>query len=435
MTEQSPNSGNRLDRWVDFYADRANNLRASEIRALFAVVSRPEVVSLAGGMPNLKDLPLHQIAESMKKLVETDGAQAMQYGSGQGWQPLAEKICELMALEEISGDPNQVVITTGSQQAVDLVTQIFVNAGDVVLCEAPSYVGSLGIFNAYQADVRHIEMDQDGLVPQALEETIKQVRKEGKPIKFLYTIPNFHNPAGVCLSRERRPEIVEICRREGILILEDNPYGLLAFDGQTYPSLQSMNPEGVIYLGSFSKIFAPGFRVGWALAPHGIKEKLVLASEAAILCPSMMAQMAIHRYMEEFDWKDQIVKFRSMYRGRRDAMLSALQEYLPQCDWTIPEGGFYTWVTLPEGIDAKSMLPRAVTGLVAYTSGTAFFADGQGGGHLRLSYCYPPEDVIREGVRRLAKVIDHEQELVRMFGTNVRLNQDRTVSNPAPNQP
>lgn len=427
--------GNRLDPWLDFYANRANNLRASEIRALFAVVSRPEVVSLAGGMPNLKDLPLHDIANSMQRLFDQHGAQAMQYGNGRGWDPLTESICEVMSLENIKGDPGQVVVTTGSQQAVDLVTQIFVDAGDVILAEAPSYVGTLGIFNAYQADVRHVAMDDEGLIPQALEEAIERVRSEGKPIKFLYTVPNFHNPAGVSMSVPRRQQVVEICRRNHILILEDNPYGLLGFEGQTYPSLQSFNPEGVIYLGSFSKIFAPGFRIGWALAPHGIREKLVLASEAAILCPSMVGQMAIHQYLKEFDWQNQISQFRSMYRSRRDAAINALAEYLPDCSWTIPDGGFYTWVTLPEGIDAKSMLPRAVTGLVAYTSGTAFYADGRGGSNLRISFCYPPEEEIREGVRRLAKVIDHEKELVAMFGSNVRLNEDHTVSIPAPDQP
>lgn len=413
--------GNRLDPWFDAYAERALNLRASEIRALFSVVSRPEVVSLAGGMPNLKDLPLDDLADSAARLIREHGAQAMQYGSGQGWPTLREQICHVMSYDGIHGaDPDGVVITTGSQQALDLMTQLFVNPGDVVLSESPTYVGALGVFRAQQADVVHVPMDDDGMIPTALEETIAQVRASGRTIKLLYTIPNFHNPAGVTLSLERRPLIAEICRREGVLILEDNPYGLLGFESDPFPALKSFSPEGVVYLGSFSKMFAPGYRIGWAYAPHAIRDKLVLASESAILSPSMIGQMSIGQYLSEYDWYAQVKAFRSMYQERRDACLGALEEFLPECSWTIPQGGFYTWVTLPEGLDAKSMLPRAVKAQVAYVSGTAFYYDGSGGDHLRLSYCYPTPENIREGVRRLSTVIKAEKELVDMFGAGFR---------------
>lgn len=407
--------GTHLDLWQDSYAARANNLRASEIRALFSVVSRPEVVSLAGGMPNITDLPLHDLAKSAADLVKNHGTQALQYGSGQGWEPLRESICKVMAAEGYHADPDNVVVTTGSQQAVDLVTQIFIDPGDVILAESPSYVGALGVFNAYQADVVHVPMDNDGVIPEALEEAIITQKQAGKTIKFFYTIPNFHNPGGICLSLERRPKIVEICLKHQVLILEDNPYGLLGFKGQTYPTLLSYAPEGVFYLGSFSKIFAPGFRVGWAYAPPAVRDKLVLASESAVLSPAMFGQMAIHDYIENYDWLEQISQFRSMYKSRRNACIGALEKYLPQCSWTIPEGGFYTWVTLPEGLHSKNMLPRAVTELVAYTPGTAFYADDQGTENLRLSFCYPTEERIIEGVRRLSKVINREMSLVELF--------------------
>lgn len=429
----TPGRGTRLDPWFASYADRTHGMKASEIRALFSVANRPEVVSLAGGMPFLSGLPLETIADVTHRLLVDRGAVALQYGSGQGEEELREQILEVMSLEGIVAHPDDIVVTTGSQQALDLVTRIFVNPGDVVIAEAPSYVGALGVFRAYQADVVHVPMDDDGLDPDALEATLASLRSQGRTVKLLYTVPNFHNPAGVTLSAERRPRIVEIARRYGVLVLEDNPYGLLGFDGDPIPALHSIDPEAVVYLGSFSKTFAPGYRVGWALAPHAVRERLVLATESAILCPSMMSQLSVSTYLRTCDWRGQIKAFREVYRERRDAMLTALGEHLPATTWTVPAGGFYTWVTLPGGIDAQEMLPRAVTELVAYVPGTAFYADGQGQDHMRLSFCYPTPERIHEGVRRLATVVNGELELVRMFGTGT----DRVISGthaPAPNQ-
>lgn len=394
--------------WHNLYSARARHFRASEIRTLFSVVSRPEVVSLAGGMPNIHDLPLQDLADHARMLIAEHGEQAMQYGHGQGWEPLREAIVKVMRVEGAHANPENIVVTTGSQQAIDLITQLFVDPRDVILVEAPSYVGALGVFSAYQADVVHVPIDDKGLVPELLAATIDRVREAGREIKFLYTIPNFHNPGGISLSMERRPKIVEICRQKGVLIVEDNPYGLLGFEGKLWAPLFSLNPEGIVYLGSFSKIFAPGFRVGWACVPTLMREKMVVAAESAILSPSMVGQMAIEAYLSKFDWLDQIAQFRSMYKSRRDATLEALEEYMPDCSWTVPTGGFYTWVTLPEGVDSKKIFPAAIEALVAYTPGSAFYADGKGGKHLRLSYCYPTEERIREGVRRLSTVVNAE---------------------------
>jgi 2-aminoadipate transaminase len=428
-------AGTRLDPWFSSYADRAHGMRASEVRSLFAVANRPEVVSLAGGMPNIDGLPLDFLAEMTAKLLRERGARALQYGGGQGEEELREQIVEVMRYDHIHAHPDDVVVTTGSQQALDLVTEVFINPGDVVVAEAPSYVGALGVFRAYQADVVHVPMDDAGLVPSELDRTLTELRRAGRTVKFLYTVPNFHNPAGVTLSLERRPQIVEICRRHHVLVLEDNPYGLLGFDGDPLPALKSFDADGVVYLGSFSKTFAPGYRVGWALAPHAVREKLVLASESAILSPTMMGQLSIATYLSTYDWYGQVKEYRSMYRERRDAMLGALAEFLPEASWTVPDGGFYTWVTLPAGLDAQAMLPRAVTNLVAYVSGTAFYADGQGRDHMRLSFCYPTPERIREGVRRLATVVNAESELVSMFGTAI--HHDRigdSVEFPSPDQ-
>ena len=426
-------TGNNLDPWYANYAERAAGFAASEVRALFAVASRPEVVSLAGGMPFVSALPQDLITQAMERVMRDQGPVALQYGSGQGIPALREQILEIMALEGIRGSVDNVVTSTGSQQALDFVAKLFLDPGDVVLAEAPSYVGAMGVFRSYQASVVHVAMDEHGLIPEALRETISYLRGQGRRIKFLYTIPNFHNPAGVTLSAERRPEILEICRSNEILVLEDNPYGLLHFDEPAPNALRSMDPEGVIYLGSFSKTLAPGFRVGWALAPHAIREKLILAAESAILSPSSFSQLAVSEYLSQADWRAQIDTFRGVYRERKDAMIEALGEYLPQLSWTNPNGGFYVWVTMPDVLDSKQMLPRAVRELVAYTPGTAFFADGRGRHAMRLSFCYPTPDAIRLGIRRLATVVNGELDLLDTFaGTGTLQLPDRPGIEAAP---
>ncbi len=407
----------RLDPYVSRYAARTHGMTASEIRALFAVASRPEVVSLAGGMPNIAGLPLDAVADSLHTLASRQGTVAMQYGSGQGDPTLREQICAVMRLEGIEAHPDDVSVTVGSQQAVDLVTRIFCDPGDVVLVEAPSYVGALGVFRAYECDVVHVDTDDGGLIPEALRQAVSAVRASGRRIKMVYSVPNFQNPAGVTLTSQRRREILDLCVEQDLLLLEDNPYGLLGFSGEPMRALRADDPDRVIYLGSFSKTFAPGFRVGWVLAPHAVREKLVLAQESATLCPPTFSQLAVSTYLSTCDWHGQIKQFKEMYRERRDALLRALEEQMPPgTTWTQPEGGFYVWLTLPDGLDAKVMLPRAVTARVAYVPGTAFFADGSGSRHLRLSYCYPPPGRIVEGVHRLAGVLAEEIELRTAFG-------------------
>ncbi len=416
MAGSTPSFG--LDAFTGRYAQRTAGMTASEIRALFAVASRPEVVSLAGGMPYTTALPLDAVGKLLSDLLATRGAQALQYGSGQGDPVLRELICEVMALEGVVGSPDDVVVTVGSQQALDLVTRIFCDPGDVILAEAPSYVGALGTFASYQAEVVHVAMDSDGLVPEALREALAAVRAAGKTAKFLYTIPNFHNPAGTSLTDARRDEVLAICVEAGLLVLEDNPYGLLGFEGPPTPAIRARSGDDhVIYLGSFSKTFAPGLRVGWVLAPHAVREKLVLASEASVLCPPALNQMVVTEYLSTQDWQGQVEVFKGIYRERRDALLDALGTLMPAgTTWTHPTGGFYVWTTLPAGLDAKVMQPRALTARIAYVPGIGFYADGQGQRELRLSYCFPEPDRIREGVRRLAGVVEAELELLATFG-------------------
>ncbi len=417
-------SGDTLDPYADRYAARTHGMTVSEIRALFAVANRPEIVSLAGGMPYTAALPLDVVGAMMADLISRDGARALQYGPGQGDPRLRERICDVMALEGISASAEDVTVTVGSQQGLDLISRIFLDPGDIVLAEGPSYVGALGAFSAAQADVVHVPMDADGLIPEALETTLDRLAAEGRRVKFLYTVPNYHNPAGVTLSAERRPRVIELCERHDVLILEDNPYGLLGFDGTTYPALRSLAPHRVIYLGSFSKTFAAGVRVGWALAPPAVRQKLVLLSEAGVLCPPSITQFAVAEYLDTHPWQQQIKVFRELYHERRDAMIDALDALMPPgCRWTKPTGGFYVWLTLPEGLDAKVMQPRAIHGRVAYVPGVGFYADGDGRGDMRLSYCFPEPERIREGVRRLAGVIEEEIDLRDTFltGRGMRL--------------
>jgi 2-aminoadipate transaminase len=408
-------SGERLDHWIDSYAKRAGALSISEVRALFAVVSRPEVVSLAGGMPNVSALPKELITKSFEKLMASRKDMALQYGGGQGDLTLREQIHDIMALEGIHSSVEDLVITTGSQHGLELVAGLFLDEGDVVIAEGPSYVGALGIFNHYLAHVEHVYTDQDGMSPEAFEEAVLRLKEQGKRIKLLYLVPNFANPSGVTLSKQRRPKILEIAKRHQILVIEDNPYGLLYFDKEPPKALRSLD-EDVIYLGSFSKILVPGFRVGYVLAPPPIKEKLVLAQESAILCPSAFSQMLISEYLATANWQQQVDNFRKIYRERKDAALNAMAEHLPNLKTTKPDGGFYLWVDLPEGVDSKAMLPLAVKELVAYTPGTAFFGDGQGKGQLRICYSFPTPERIDLGIKRLSQVINLQVELQETFG-------------------
>ena len=401
------------------FAHRAAHMKPSEIRSLFAVASRPEIVSLAGGMPNLSAIPMDVMASIVEKLTREHGQEALQYGSGQGHPKLREQICDVMALEGIRANPDDVLITTGSQQALDLISRIFIDPGDVVLVEAPSYVGALGTFFQYEASVVHVETDENGVVPESLRQAIKTLRYQGRRIKFLYLIPNYQNPSGVLLPSARRTEILDICRSEKIFIVEDNPYGLLGFDRPSPNAMRAEDSENVIYLGSFSKTIVPGFRVGWALVPQALREKLVIASESSILCPSNFSQMAISSYLADQPWRDQIANFCQLYKVRRDAMLESLDSYFPKsATWTKPQGGFYVWVTLPNEIDTKAMMPRAIVAKVAYVPGTAFYADGFGSWSMRLSYCHPTPERIREGVKALGHVV--EQEIERK-GRNVEI--------------
>jgi 2-aminoadipate transaminase len=400
-----------IDRFVDRYAERTSGMSASEVRALFAVASRPEVVSLAGGMPYVEALPAQDVLEVATEVVRDLGPTALQYGGGQGQLALRERAAMLMAEEGVDADPDDVVITTGAQQALDLLGKIFIDPGDTIAVEAPAYVGALTAFAAYQPRFLTIELDDEGMIVEQLERAIVR----GERPTFVYTVPNFGNPAGVTMSRRRREHLVALCRETGIPIVEDNPYGLLRFEGEPLPCLRSLDPRNVIYLGTVSKTFSPGVRVGWALADPSVIQRLVLAKEAADLCGSNLTMLLTERWFaDDGRWRSVLAGLIETYRSRRDAMLDALTEQFPStATWTHPSGGFYVWVTLPAWSDTTAMLAAAVERRVAYVPGTAFYPDGRGSDRTRLAYCYPTEDRIREGVARLATLLEDDERLYR----------------------
>jgi len=415
MTQTRAGSVTNFDSWKHAYAARASNLSVSEVRALFAVVSRPEVVSLAGGMPDVSALDKYLIEQAFNSMMTTRGNYALQYGGGQGDLRLREQIQEIMELDGVHGSVEDIMITTGSQHALELLADLFLDAGDVVLVEAPSYVGAVGIFRHKEAHIEHVFTDNDGISPEALAEAADRLAEAGKKVKLLYLVPNFANPSGVTLSAERRQQVIQVCKERGILIIEDNPYGLLYFENQPPKALRAFDSEGVVYLGSFSKILSPGLRVGYVLAPPAIREKLVLANESAILSPATFAQMLVSEYLSISDWKGQINTYRKLYQEKRDAALEALQQYLPRVETTRPNGGFFLWLTLPEGLNSKEMLPLAVNELVAYTPGTAFFGDGRGANNIRVCFSHPTAANVKVGIQRLAKVVNLQLDLLDTF--------------------
>ena len=395
-------------RHESLYSERAANIKQSAVRDVFEISLRPGLVSLAGGNPFLQSLPLEKIGGMAYRIITEDGLAALQYGGGQGTEELRAQICEVMAEEGITdARPENVVVTTGSQSAQDVACKVFCDPGDVVLCEDPTYVGALNTFEAHQIDVVPVAMDAHGLVPEELEARIAELQAAGRSVKFLYTIPNFNNPSGISLAPERRQRIVDICRDANILVLEDNPYGLLKFDGEPHPTLRAGNPEDVLYMGSFSKILAPGLRIGWALVPEHLLRRFYLASEAVTLCPPTFNQLLISAYLDEHDWRGQIATYRSLYAERCAAMLESLADFMPEgVEWTTPDGGFFVWVTLPEGIDTYPLLQPAIEAGVVFIPGAAFSPGDEPSNKLRLAFSAVATDKIREGVRRLAPVLE-----------------------------
>lgn len=401
-----------FDKWVELYASRNESMRSSAVRDLLAVTDRPDIISLAGGLPYIKALNMKKLQEAVCNVIDRSGTDALQYGSSEGYEGLRSYLVKYLAEEDIRVSPDDILITDGSQQALELIGKIFLNPGDTILTEAPSYVGALNAFLSYQARVVHIPLDENGIKTNLLAKELENLTSQGIRPKFIYVTPNFHNPAGVTLSLPRREQLIKVARKYNTIIVEDNAYARLSFEEEPLPSLKSLDMENVIYLGSFSKIFSPGVRVGWVVTQRPIREKLIYAKQAADLCSSSLTQRVVEEYFKSNLLSSHVKKLIGMYKKRRDAMLAALEEFFPkEVKWTRPKGGFFVWATLPEYLDTTAMLAKAIQEKVAYVPGRAFYADGSGKNCMRLNFSYPREREIREGIRRLSEVIKQEIEL------------------------
>ena len=405
-----------LDRFDFLYATRVRGMKSAATRDLMATLSRPGIISLAGGFPDTKAFGEEAFRE-ISQNIAPDAAQALQYGPTAGLESIKDVIVEVMDAEGTPARQEDVFVTTGAQQGLDLVGKVFLDEGDAVLCEGPTYAGALNAFAAYRPKIAHAPMDRAGIIPVAARETLMRARKQGIHVKFIYTVPNFQNPTGVTMVAERRRELLELAREFDLIVVEDNPYGMLRFEGEPLPTLAALEQEGgdvdrVVYLGTFSKIFAPGVRLGWVHAQPGILHKINVGKQGADLCSSNLSQMMISSYFRNADWKAYVKRLNGMYRERRDAMLAALAEFMPkEVHWTHPEGGLFVWATLPSYLDATAMLPRAVAKNVAYVPGEGFYAGGEGKNHMRLNFSFVEPDKIRRGIEILAETIRERMEL------------------------
>ncbi|HST55602.1 MAG TPA: PLP-dependent aminotransferase family protein [Solirubrobacteraceae bacterium] len=414
-----------LARYEALFAARTRGMRSSAMRDMMALTERPEVISLAGGLPDTSTFAPELYAKLMSHVAAESTARALQYGPTEGMKAVMECIVEVMAAENTVVDTGDLIVTTGGQQVIDLVCKTLIDPGDVIVAEAPTYPGAVPTFSAYQAEVVQIEMDSDGMPIDELERTLDRLHAEGRRPKFIYTIPNFQNPGGVTMSLARRRRLVEVARERELLVLEDNPYGLLRYEGEPLPTLYSLDAstaghggasDFVIYLGTFSKILSPGLRLGWAVAPRPVLEKLNLGKQGSDLCSSSVTQLFVAQYFKEGDWRAYLDTLRDLYRRRRDTMIEALGEHFgPDASWTHPQGGMFIWATLPSYIDTTDLLARAIESEnVAFVPGRAAYLDGRGASSMRLNFAGVQEQNIREGIRRIGKVIN---EQVGLFGT------------------
>lgn len=416
-----------LERYAALFAGRTRGMRSSAMRDMMEITARPEVISLAGGLPDTSTFPAETFAAEMNRIARTSLAEALQYGPTEGVGLLREQIAKVMAVEDMNVDPNEVTVTTGGQQAIDLISKVLLDPGDVLICDAPTYPGALPTFISYEADIRQIECDLDGMRVDLLEAALSSLAAEGKRPKFIYSVPTFQNPAGVTLSLERRQRLVELAAEYEILVIEDNPYGLLRFEGEPLPTLHSLDREGyVVYLGTFSKILSAGLRLGWIVAPRPIREKVVVAKGGTDLCTSTLTQDFAGHYFRDDNWIAYIEELRTIYRRRRDTMIAAIERHFPAgFTRSHPQGGLFLWATMPKGIDTGNLLAKSLQRGVAFVPGAAAYVDGRGADSMRLNFSGVSEQEITEGIYRIGKVAREHLDLVETVTAPDKATEER----------
>ncbi len=405
-----------FDRTREKIAERVETMRSSAVRDLFSAATRSDVISLSGGMPDVSLLPHSAIRKATRAAVDDDRAIALQYGSTDGRVETKQVFCDLMREQGVRVKPEEVMITTGAQEALDLIAKTFIDPGDIILAEGPTYLGALQAFSAYEPEVRCIPFDDEGMRMDLLEEELERIGKNNPRLKFCYTIPNFQNPGGVTMTPERRKRLLELASEYNFMVVEDDPYGRLRYEGGHVLPLKALSSD-VVYLGTVSKVFAPGLRTGWIAAPRNVLARINLVKQGTDLCGSAFNQIVVEHYFTDTPWQRTLQKFVKTYHERRDAMLAALEKYFPpEASWTHPEGGFFVWVTLPEYMDTGSMLSVALEAGVTYVPGDGFFPKASGGKNcMRINFSYESPENITEAIRRLAEVIEERLELYRAF--------------------
>jgi 2-aminoadipate transaminase len=390
--------------WDEKFALRAQRLSSSFIREILKVTQQPEVISFAGGLPAPELFPVREFEEASRYILQHEASVALQYGPTEGYPPLIEYLEEKMRKYGVPAEQENILLTNGSQQALDLIGKIFIDPGDYVLTDGPTYLGALQAWNAYSANYLTVPLDDEGTQVEAVEDILR-----GRKVKFIYVLPNFHNPAGVTLSLERRRKLTELAARYGVFIVEDDPYGELRFEGEDITPLVVLHKENVIYMSTFSKTLSPGIRLGWIAAPARIITKLVQAKQGADLHTSMFVQMIASDICRRGLLRHHVRRIREVYKERRDVMLDAMERYFPPgVKWTKPQGGLFLWVRLPEHVNAEELLQKAVAEKVAFVPGSAFYPDGDGKNAMRLNFSNAQPEMIEEGIKRLGRALSQE---------------------------
>ena len=393
------------------FSKRANRMRSSEIRELLKLTQIPGMISFAGGLPNPKAFPVDIIHQCIDETLKTNSEKAFQYGTTEGVTKLRRVLAERMRNKRnIDCELHDILITSGAQQALSLAAMTFLDPGDTYLTSVPAYLGAVQAFHAFEANCESIPMDAEGIDTDSLRRNLERLRRTGIYPKFFYTVPTFQNPSGETMSLNHRKELLDIASEYDFLIIEDDPYGDLIFEGEKIPPIKSLDKRGrVIYLSTFSKILAPGFRLGWVIASKEILDKLILAKQATDLCTNVFSQYVAYEYVNRGFLDDQVNKISILYKHKRDVMLDSLTKYFPkEVKWTVPKGGMFIWITLPKMIDTRLMFQKALSKKVAYVVGEAFFPEGGNYHSMRLNFSYSNDDTIKEGIKRLADVINEE---------------------------
>jgi len=394
--------------WEPYLSRRVGRMKSSVIRELLKLTEQPDVISFAGGLPAPDFFPLREIEEACCYIIREDGAKALQYSTTEGYPPLREFLAVSMHKYGVPAVPANVLITSGSQQALDLIGKVLIDPGDFVITCRPTYLGAIQAWNAYGARYQTVNLDDDGMVVDEIEEAYRQAMAEsGRPPKFIYVLPNFHNPAGVTLSESRRERLAEIASRLNLPIVEDDPYGQLRYEGEDLPPICSLVPERTMYLGTFSKTLTPGLRLGWIVCPEVLMQRFVMAKQGADLHTATFPQYVANDICQRGFLKPHVQRLRRAYKERRDTMLEALAEFWPAgCSWTHPQGGLFLWARVPESIDTTDFLRRALEEKVAYVPGSSFYPNEDGGFNaMRLNFSYCPTETIVEGIRRLGNAL------------------------------